>query len=98
MVVSVMMKDRRPEPEARKPDAERPMSTLRLFRMAAGLTQEQVASRVGVSLTSYWKWETGACMPSSRRIPRMAKVLGVTPLDLIRSIDADARKPEPSVN
>lgn len=37
---------------------------INLFRTRLGLTQQQVADAVGVSRTTYTKWETGASEPS----------------------------------
>ena len=38
----------------------------RARRVACGLTLEDVASRVGVSMMTVWRWEHGKSAPSNR--------------------------------
>lgn len=51
---------------------------LAVERARHGLTQEQVASLVGVQVLAVKRWEGGRDAPSSRRLLRLAAVLGVS--------------------
>lgn len=53
-------------------------------RRAAGLTQEEVAERVGCATESVGRLERGALMPSVARLTAAAKVVGVDLADLLR--------------
>lgn len=56
---------------------------VRLARCRAGLSQEGLAVRAGVSAKTVWRLETGAtATPDARTIERIARVLGVAPVDL----------------
>ncbi len=48
-------------------------------RKAAGLTQEQLAERLGVERTTVARWERGENNPQPWLRPRLAKALGVAP-------------------
>lgn len=58
------------QPEA--PFAER----LRACRLAAGLTQEELAERAGLSPTSIWQYEQGEALPRAGTRACLARVLG----------------------
>lgn len=47
-------------------------------RARYGLTQEQLGSLVGVRVLAVKRWEAGKDTPSSRRLLRLAAVLGTT--------------------
>lgn len=47
-------------------------------RKQAGLSQEALAERVGVSRQSISKWETGEAMPEIGKLPLLAQTFGVT--------------------
>lgn len=47
-------------------------------RMAAGLTQAQVAHEVGISIPTYKKYEQGVSLPNVEITVRIAKVLKVS--------------------
>lgn len=51
--------------------------TIRSRRKQLGLTQEQVASRLGVTATAVYKWEVGSCYPDITLLPALARLLGV---------------------
>ncbi len=55
------------------------------YRRARGLTQTDLAARVGVSLNSVQMWEKGA-LPRAHLLPLVAEALGVDALDLDRAI------------
>ena len=54
------------------------MSQLKAARKAAGLTQKQVAEKLGIDHTTYSGYETGKHQPDVRGIKRIASVLGTT--------------------
>lgn len=51
---------------------------LKSARIKAGMTQEQIASAVGVAVTTYSNWELGKREPNVLKIKALAKALGVT--------------------
>ena len=55
------------------------MATLRGLREAADMTQEQLATKVGVKPARIADWERGAEQPETREIGLLALALGVTP-------------------
>lgn len=61
---------------------------LRRLRLARGLTQEQLAQRLGVSVQSVSRWECANTLPDVMLLPELARLYGVTVDDLYR---ADAR-------
>lgn len=46
-------------------------------RIAAGLSQEQAAEKVGIKVQSWQKYEYGQRMPKDDMLERIAQVLGV---------------------
>ena len=48
------------------------------LRERKGLTQEQLAQKLGVSRATVAMWETLKAWPSSEILPEMARILGVT--------------------
>lgn len=61
---------------------------LRRLRLEKGLTQEQLANRLGVSVQSISRWECATTLPDVLLLPELARLYGVTVDDLYR---ADAR-------
>ena len=51
---------------------------IRQLRGRAGITQEQLGEKLGVTAQSISKWETGAAMPDITLLPRLAEEFGVT--------------------
>ena len=51
---------------------------IKQLRFRAGMTQEQLAERLGISPQSVSKWETAVTMPDVSLLPALAEVLGVT--------------------
>ena len=51
--------------------------TIRSRRKQLGLTQEQVANRLGVTATAVYKWESASCYPDITLLPALARLLGV---------------------
>ena len=52
------------------------------LRRAAGLSQEELAARSGVSAASLIKYESGEMTPGIDKVISMAEALGCTPNDL----------------
>lgn len=61
---------------------------LRRLRQEKGLTQEQLANRLGVSVQSVSRWECATTLPDVMLLPELARLYGVTVDDLYRE---DAR-------
>ena len=57
-------------------------------RMAAGLSQQELASRMGVAPTAISNWEHEVALPRARQLPMLAKAVGC-------SIDELFAQPEP---
>ena len=55
---------------------------IKQLRYKAGLTQEQLASKLGISAQSISKWENAVTMPDIMLLPSLASELGVTIDDL----------------
>ena len=53
-------------------------------RLRLGISQEKLARRLDVSLTTWGRWERGQAMPSILTLQRIATVLETTPSDLLR--------------
>lgn len=51
-------------------------SPIRTARIAAGMTQQQLADALGVAQQSVTRWETGAREPRVSTLRRIAAVLG----------------------
>ena len=51
---------------------------IRELRKAAGMTQRQLADLMGVGQTAVCNWETGANLPASDQLRKLADVLGCT--------------------
>lgn len=60
---------------------------IRVLRLREGLTQEQVAQRLGVTYQAVSKWENGTNTPDISLLPEIASLFGVT-IDALFSQDA----------
>ena len=60
---------------------------IRTIRLSKNLTQDNLASLVGVTRTAVTMWESGAAMPRADKLIELAKVLGCTIDDLMKSDD-----------
>ena len=68
---------------------------LRMLRASRGLTQENLAERIGISYQQLHKYETGANSVSASRLYELSKLLGVSPDTFFDGIEADeAAAPE----
>lgn len=57
---------------------------LREARIKAGLSVIKVTEALDVSDAAVYQWETGATFPSSKRLPEIAKLYGVTVDELLQ--------------
>lgn len=64
------------------------MTAIKELREKAGLTQAQLAEKLGASQSAVALWETGARMPRSDKLPKLAEVLGCTVADLFDNATA----------
>ena len=55
---------------------------IKAARKRAGLTQKEIADRLGISSSSIAQWETGTRKPKAETLQRLADALGVSMLDL----------------
>ena len=62
------------------------MKTIRQLREAAGLTQFELAVKVGVTPTAVSAWERGQYEPRASQLRKLAETLGV----LMDDIDTEA--------
>lgn len=51
---------------------------LRKARIAAGLTQQQVADAIGITNSTYCGYETGKRQPDVPKIKQLSKILGIS--------------------
>lgn len=56
--------------------------SLKAARVNAGLTQKEIAKRLGVSAVTYWKWETGKVEPKFSQYQQLCEVCGVKTEDI----------------
>ena len=60
------------------------MTKLSELRKAAGLTQQQLADRLGVKRTVVTNWETGVNITPTKYLLALSEVLGCTVEDLLK--------------
>ena len=60
---------------------------LREQRIKHGLTQEQLAEKIGVSRQSVSKWEQGISDPSTSNLFALAKLFGVSVEELLKEVE-----------
>jgi transcriptional regulator with XRE-family HTH domain len=56
---------------------------LKQFRVRAGMTQEKLARKVGVTQPNYQRWESGSAPVPEDKLKKLAKVLSTTPEALL---------------
>ena len=64
------------------------MTAIKGLRERAGLTQAQLAEKIGASQSAVALWETGARMPRSNKLQKLAEVLECTVADLFDNAKA----------
>ena len=60
------------------------MSTLKDLRILMGLTQEEVATKIGVSCLTYRRWEYGTAVPSVKHLGKLADALNCTSDEIVK--------------
>ena len=65
---------------------------MRELREKAGLTQGELAERLGVTQSTITYWETGKCYPRPDKLLKLEELLGVPAGDIIRAINEAAEK------
>ncbi len=68
--------------------------TLRQLREESGLTQMEVATRLGVTITTVYNWERGASEPLGRHLQKLARLYGVSPFDILLPEPTRGRAPK----
>lgn len=58
-------------------------SFMKAIRKEKGLTQEQLAERLGVSQKSVSRWETGKTMPDYSLLPNICEILEINVAELL---------------
>jgi transcriptional regulator with XRE-family HTH domain len=58
------------------------MTRIRELRQQVGISQNELARRMGLKNTSVIQWERGSNMPSADKLPKLAEILGVEISDL----------------
>ena len=61
--------------------------SFRKCRLAANLTLDAVAERLGVSRMAVWSWETGRFYPRVEMLKKIAALYGCTANDLLEDGD-----------
>lgn len=56
-------------------------------RLAAGLTQQQLADKLGVTQRAVCKYENGQSMPAPRHFPKLAKIFRMTSEEVTHLFD-----------
>ena len=56
---------------------------IKKLRKDKGITQEQLADNIGVSLMTVRRWEWGDTTPNSKMLIKLADTLGTTPENLL---------------
>lgn len=56
--------------------------SLKAARVNTGLTQTEMAEKLGVSRITYWKWETGKSEPKYTQFMKICEVCGVRKEDI----------------
>lgn len=57
---------------------------IKRLREAAGMTQAELADKIGVTQPIVASWETGVKNPRAAKLPKLAQILGCTIDDLFR--------------
>lgn len=72
---------------ARVNDGEMLMMNMKRRRQAAGMSQEALAARIGVSQSSLQQWEQGRYWPSAFWLPKLAAALRCSIEELFMEAD-----------
>lgn len=67
------------------------MNHLKVFRSKIGMTQEEVAEKVGVSRQAVAKWEKGETQPDINSCVKLTDLFGMSLDMLVRGLEEDTR-------
>ncbi|MDD3212297.1 MAG: helix-turn-helix transcriptional regulator [Eubacteriales bacterium] len=70
---------------------------IQLLRKTRGISQEELAERVGVSRQAVSKWESGQSMPDIEKILLMSEDFGVTTDYLLKGVEAADHRPDAGI-
>ena len=56
---------------------------LRTIRCKKGLNREEMAVKLGISISTYARWETGKTQPKMDQVAKLQEVLGADVLSLL---------------
>ena len=59
------------------------------LRKARGISQEELADKIGVSRQAVSKWEKGQSDPSTTNLIALAKIFDITPEEMLKEITAE---------
>lgn len=77
-------------------ETPKPVVVLSDRRLAVGLTQVDVAAKLGVSHVTVGRWESGESKPQPRYYPRLAEVLNIPAEEVVRLFAPEAATPTPA--
>lgn len=75
------------------PRKRRPLRPIQRRRLELDLTQQELADKVGVTIATISKWETGTGIPEAGYYGKLAKALGITAREVV---DLVAQSQEPA--
>lgn len=61
------------------------MNEIQMRRTAIGITQDQLAEKLGVDRSTVAKWELGKSYPRTSLLPKISEILGCTVDELFKS-------------
>ena len=72
---------------------------LRILRKKAGLTQIDLAEKLGVSIATLRRWEAGETAPNGTRIVELANLLEISPDEIVsdKNKENSAKSGQPSI-
>lgn len=56
------------------------------IRRRVGMTAQEVATKIGVSISTLFSWESGKTSPDSTRVIQLANLYGCTADELIKPV------------
>jgi transcriptional regulator with XRE-family HTH domain len=68
--------------------------TLRTLRKNAGLSQDELAKKIGVTQTAIAHYERNARKPEMEKLPNLAKILGVSIDDFFNENTSPTKNPQ----
>jgi len=64
-------------------------SKLRFYRKKAGITQINLAKKLGISIATLRRWEAGETSPTGTKISEIAEILKIQPQALVSENDEE---------